>query len=73
MINTVVTGRYRHYKGKEYEVIAIATHSEPEEKLVVYRLLYGDFSYWVRPLTMFLETVIVEGVEQPRFSLIEAS
>ena len=73
MINTVVTGRYRHYKGKEYEVIAIATHSETEEKLVVYRLLYGDFSYWVRPLTMFLETVIVEGVEQPRFSLIEAS
>lgn len=73
MINQVVAGRYRHYKGKEYEVFAVATHSETEEKLVVYRLLYGDFSYWVRPLTMFTETVIVDGIEQPRFSLIEKS
>lgn len=73
MINQVVEGRYRHYKGKEYEVLAVATHSETEEKLVVYRLLYGDFSYWVRPLTMFTETVIVDGIEQPRFSLIEKS
>lgn len=73
MTNQVVAGRYRHYKGKEYEVLAVATHSETEEKLVVYRLLYGDFSYWVRPLTMFTETVIVDGIEQPRFSLIEKS
>lgn len=72
-MSSVVAGRYRHYKGKEYEVLAVATHSETEEKLVVYRLLYGDFSYWVRPLTMFTETVIVDGIEQPRFSLIEKS
>jgi hypothetical protein len=71
MITQVVAGRYCHYKGKEYEVIAVATHSETQEKLVVYRLLYGDFSYWVRPLTMFTETVIVDGIEQPRFRLIE--
>jgi hypothetical protein len=70
---TIALGKYRHYKGKEYEVLAVATHSETEEKLVVYRLLYGDFSYWVRPLTMFTETVIVDGIEQPRFSLIEKS
>lgn len=67
----LVLGRYRHYKGKEYEAIAVATHSETEEKLVVYRLLYGDFSYWVRPLAMFTEKVVVDGIEQPRFSLIE--
>jgi hypothetical protein len=63
-------GRYRHYKGNDYEVIAVATHSETEEKLVVYRLLYGDFSYWVRPMSMFLDTVIVDGVEQPRFCFV---
>lgn len=71
-MSSVVAGRYRHYKGKEYEVIAVATHSETEEKLVVYRLLYGDFSYWVRPLTMFVESVEVNGVQQPRFQLVEA-
>ena len=71
-MSSVVAGRYRHYKGKEYEVIAVATHSETEEKLVVYRLLYGDFSYWVRPLTMFVESVEVNGIQQPRFQLVEA-
>ena len=71
-MSDLVAGRYRHYKGNEYEVIAIATHSETEERLVVYRLLYGDFSYWVRPLTMFLEHVDVNGVQQPRFQLVEA-
>lgn len=70
MIHHVKAGRYRHYKGNEYEVIAVATHSETEEKLVVYRLLYGDFSYWVRPMSMFLDTVIVDGVEQPRFCFV---
>mgnify|MGYP003325813726 FL=1 len=71
-MSDLVAGRYRHYKGNEYEVIAIATHSETEERLVVYRLLYGDFSYWVRPLTMFLEHIDVNGVQQPRFQLVEA-
>ena len=50
-------GRYRHYKGKEYEVLEVARHSETEEEMVVYRTLYGEFGLWVRPLSMFLETV----------------
>lgn len=70
MNNNLVLGKYRHYKGKDYEVIAVATHSETQEQLVVYRLLYGDFSYWVRPLAMFTEQVVIDGVSQPRFQLI---
>lgn len=50
-------GIYTHYKGREYEVIEIATHSETEEKLVVYRALYGEHGLWVRPLEMFDETM----------------
>ncbi len=61
-------GRYRHYKGKFYEVIDVARHSETEEKLVVYRCLYGDYSLWVRPLTMFLEMVEVKGEQLSRFA-----
>ena len=60
-------GRYRHYKGNEYDVIDIARHSETEEELVVYRKRYGDCSLWVRPLEMFLEQVMVEGQSVPRF------
>ncbi len=60
-------GRYRHYKGNEYEVIGSARHSETEEWLVVYRKLYGDRSLWVRPRGMFLESVAVDGCEKPRF------
>jgi hypothetical protein len=61
-------GRYRHYKGNHYEVIGVARHSETEEELVVYRCLYGDFSLWVRPLAMFVETVLVDGRPVPRFA-----
>lgn len=61
-------GRYRHYKGKEYFVLGVARHSETGEELVVYRLLYGDFGLWVRPRPMFLETVEIDGVTQPRFA-----
>jgi hypothetical protein len=61
-------GRYRHYKGNFYEVIAIACHSETEEQFVVYRCLYGDYSHWVRPLAMFAETVTVDGAVVPRFA-----
>lgn len=50
-------GIYVHYKGNEYEVMDIATHSETEEKMVVYRALYGEFGLWVRPLAMFDETM----------------
>ena len=63
-------GRYRHFKGKEYEVISIAKHSETLEEYVVYRQLYGDQSIWVRPLSMFCETIEINGHEQPRFTYI---
>jgi hypothetical protein len=60
-------GRYRHYKGKEYEVIGVAKHSETEEEFVVYRTLYGDHSLWIRPKAMFEESVTVDGRVIPRF------
>lgn len=63
-------GRYRHFKGHEYEVIGTACHSETEEWMVVYRPLYGDRALWVRPLAMFTEEVEHEGVRQPRFSYV---
>ena len=63
-------GRYRHYKGSDYQVIDVARHSETEELLVVYRTLYGDFDLWVRPLEMFIEEVEVEGKTLPRFTFI---
>lgn len=63
-------GRYRHYKGNEYEVIGVAKHSETLEELVVYRALYGDYSLWVRPKAMFEEMVEVNGKKVPRFQLI---
>jgi len=64
-------GRYRHYKGKYYQVIALARHSETEELLVVYKLLYGDFSTWVRPQAMFTSTVTLpDGTVAPRFAYV---
>lgn len=63
-------GRYRHYKGQDYIVLGVARHSETEEEFVVYRPDYGDRGWWVRPKTMFLETVEVEGREVPRFQFI---
>lgn len=63
-------GRYRHYKGNEYEVIGVAKHTETLEEVVVYRALYGEKGLWVRPAVMFMETVIKEGVEVPRFKYI---
>jgi hypothetical protein len=65
------TGRYRHYKGNDYQVIGTARHSETEEELVVYRKLYGDGSLWVRPLAMFMEDLTVDGRKVPRFEWIE--
>ena len=64
-------GKYRHYKGGEYEVIGVANHSETLERMVVYRALYGDGEIWVRPLSMWSETVVVDGVSVPRFFYIE--
>lgn len=60
-------GRYRHYKGNEYEVIAMARHSETLEWMVVYQALYGDGGLWVRPAAMFAENVVVDGNTLPRF------
>jgi len=65
-------GKYKHYKGKEYEVVGQARHSETLEDLVVYRALYGDFDLWVRPLKMFNEEVEVEGKKVLRFEYIGA-
>ena len=61
-------GRYRHYKGGEYEVIGVARHSETLEPLVVYRPLYNETGLWARPYAMFFEHVEVDGQLQPRFS-----
>jgi len=63
-------GRYRHYKGNDYELVGIARHSETEEEMVVYRKLYGDSSLWVRPLEIFIEDVVVDGRTVPRFMWI---
>ena len=65
-------GRYRHYKGSEYEVIGVARHSETLEELVVYRALYGDHGLWVRPREMFEETVELNGQRVPRFEFVGA-
>jgi len=66
------TGIYEHYKGNRYRVIDIVRHSETDELLVLYRLMYGDESLWVRPFAMFFEKVIVDGVEVPRFKFVES-
>lgn len=60
-------GRYRHYKGGEYEVMAVARHSETLEAVVVYRPLYNDSGWWVRPYEMFTGTLEVGGVVRQRF------
>ena len=65
-------GLYRHYKGADYQVYALVKHSETEEELVLYKALYGEFGLWVRPLSMFTETVKVNGVLQPRFEFVES-
>ena len=61
-------GRYRHFKGNEYEVIGIAQHSETGEKLVVYKAMYGEQGLWVRPYDMFTETVEQNGQRVARFT-----
>lgn len=63
-------GVYEHFKGKRYEVIGVARHSETEEEMVVYRQLYGEHSLWVRPLAMFFEEVERDGKHMPRFRYV---
>ena len=67
MSEEIRPGRYRHFKGKEYEVLGVARHSETEEEDVVYRQLYGEHSPWVRPASMWLEAVDRDGYRGPRF------
>ena len=59
-INAFRKGKYRHYKGSEYQVTDTATHSETEELLVLYRPLYGDGALWVRPFNMFFEKIMID-------------
>lgn len=68
MTSTLPAGKYRHYKGNDYEVVGVATHSETHEPMVVYRPLYGAMGLWVRPLPMFMEDVTVDGKTVPRFA-----
>ena len=63
-------GKYRHFKGKEYEVIGVAKHSESLEEMVVYRALYGDGGLWVRPASMWNEEVEKDGKRYKRFTFI---
>jgi hypothetical protein len=70
-IPMITPGRYRHYKGKDYQVIGVAKHSETEEDLVVYRALYGAYGLWVRPIKMFCETINNGGKLVPRFEWID--
>lgn len=69
-MNGIKPGKYRHFKGGEYEVLGLATYSETGEQLVVYRALYGERGLWVRPLAMFLETVERDGQVRPRFEYL---
>ena len=69
-MESIKPGRYRHFKGKEYEVLGVARHSETEEELVVYRALYGDFGLWVRPVSMWNEAGERDGKTFRRFTYI---
>ena len=64
-------GKYRHFKGNEYELIGLANHSETLEPMVVYRALYGEQGLWVRPAAMWTETVDRDGYHGPRFTYME--
>lgn len=67
----VAPGLYKHYKGKPYEVLWVAKHSETLEQMVVYRALYGEGDVWVRPLSMFVESVMVGGALVRRFARVD--
>lgn len=71
--NSILPGRYQHYKGNEYIVLGVAYHSETQEELVVYRQEYGEHGLWVRPKNMFSEMVKVDGEEVPRFQPLASS
>ncbi|MEG0052948.1 MAG: DUF1653 domain-containing protein [Comamonas sp.] len=64
---TTAPGLYEHYKGMRYQVLDTVRHSETLEPMTLYRALYGEHGLWVRPAAMFNETVVIDGVERPRF------
>ncbi|MFC3034211.1 DUF1653 domain-containing protein [Pseudoalteromonas fenneropenaei] len=70
MTTLLKPGIYQHYKGPLYKVLMVAKHSENEELHVVYQTQYGDYDFWLRPLTMFTEMVTVDGQTVPRFRYI---
>ena len=72
-MGNIKLGKYRHYKGNLYEVIGFATHSETLEPMVVYKALYGDYSIWVRPASMWNEIVQIDNQSIARFTYIEES
>ncbi len=67
----IQSGIYRHFKGGEYRVIGIATHSETGEQVVVYQALYGEHTLWARPAAMWFQTVEYQGRQVPRFTYLE--
>ena len=70
MVFEIKPGKYRHFKGNEYEVIGLANHSETMEPMIVYRALYGEHGLWVRPASMWNETVERDGKVFQRFTYI---
>lgn len=73
MENKLKLGKYRHFKGNEYEVVGLAKHSETMEEFVVYRALYGERGFWVRPKEMFLETIERGGKKIKRFEYVDSN
>ena len=71
-MESIKPGRYRHFKGGEYQVLGLARHSETGEDYVVYQALYGQRGIWVRPASMWCEIVDRDGYHGPRFTLVEA-
>ena len=72
-MNPIMLGVYRHYKGGKYEVVGFAKHSETLEDMVIYKALYGEKAPWVRPLSMWVECVEVDGKTVKRFEYIGAN
>ncbi len=70
---TIAPGIYQHYKGLYYQVLDLVRHSETEEWMVYYRTCYGDWGRWVRPYDMFVERIVISGVEQQRFTYSAAT
>ena len=70
-MQSILPGVYRHYKGNHYQVLYLAKHSETLEDMVVYQALYGEHGIWVRPASMWNETVDYQGKQVKRFTYIE--